>query len=689
MKNYIQKGISLTLVASMVVCGFSGCGTTKTTDNTDKTLGTVKETNNEANVEALLTGKLGDAKDTDKKETVYVEMNADGTVTKTTVSDVLKVKGKDNISDVSDLTDITNISGDEAFTTDNGKLIWENKGKDISYQGTTTKSAPIDIKVSYYLDDKEISPEDLAGKSGKVKIVYDYTNNSKEVAGNFVPFITLTGMILDDNFSNVTVDNGKVVDYDDNKIVVGYAAPGFKDHLLDTIDKAKDYISDIDIPESVTITADVKDFSMDMALTVATSELGDIDLKDTLDFSDIEGKMDELKDGTDELVNGATKLNNGANELKSGSSKINSGASDIAKYTSTLSDGTKELLGKYSIFNQSLLEALASADDGAGKLNKGAKDLSSGLATAKAAFEDTKKSQGLNNGAKALNKGAKEANAGVKQLAQTLQGTPSSIQEQIDGKDGIITKLNAATGGLISSEKVLNQIVEGINGAVTKGMDLNTVLTAKGLDVNTYYTLLQAYYSVQTLESVKSTFEAQISASVADIQKLLAGMDSLEAGTTSLSSGVTKLYSGIKQLNTGAATLAKGTADLKSGTGELKSKIGAASPQIKSGIGTVNSGASQISDGAKTLAAGTKTLDNGIVTLANGTKDLKDGTIKLNKEGISKITEIFGEDTKDAVNKIEDVLNAGKKYNSFSGINSDMSGDVKFIFKTAEIKSEK
>lgn len=686
MKNCIQKGISLTLVASMVVCGFSGCGTTKTTDNTDKTLGTAKETNNEANVEALLTGKLGDAKDTDKKETVYVEMNADGTVTKTTVSDVLKVKGKDNISDISDLTDITNISGDEAFTTDNGKLIWENKGKNISYQGTTTKSAPIDIKVSYYLDDKEISPEDLAGKSGKVKIVYDYTNNSKEVAGNFVPFITLTGMILDDNFSNVTVDNGKVVDYDDKKIVVGYAAPGFKDHLLDTIDKAKDYISDIDIPESVTITADVKDFSMDMALTVATSELGDIDLKDTLDFSDIEGKMDELKDGTDELVNGATKLNNGANELKSGSSKINSGASDIAKYTSTLSDGTKELLGKYSIFNQSLLEALASADDGAGKLNKGAKDLSSGLATAKAAFEDTKKSQGLNNGAKALNKGAKEANAGVKQLAQTLQGTPSSIQTQIDG---IIAKLNAATGGLISSEKVLNQIVEGINGAVTKGMDLNTVLTAKGLDVNTYYTLLQAYYSVQTLESVKSTFEAQISASAADIQKLLAGMDSLEAGTTSLSSGVTKLYSGIKQLNTGAATLAKGTADLKSGTGELKSKIGAASPQIKSGIGTVNSGASQISDGAKTLAAGTKTLDNGIVTLVNGTKDLKDGTIKLNKEGISKITEIFGEDTKDAVNKIEDVLNAGKKYNSFSGINSDMSGDVKFIFKTAEIKSEK
>lgn len=75
----------------------SGCGTTKTTDNTDKTLGTAKETNNEANVEALLTGKLGDAKDTDKKETVYVERMLTEQLPKQSVSDVLKVKGKDNI----------------------------------------------------------------------------------------------------------------------------------------------------------------------------------------------------------------------------------------------------------------------------------------------------------------------------------------------------------------------------------------------------------------------------------------------------------------------------------------------------------------------------------------------------------------------------------------------------------------
>ena len=56
---------------------------------------------------------------------------------------------------------------------------------------------------------------------------------------------------------------------------------------------------------------------------------------------------------------------------------------------------------------------------------------------------------------------------------------------------------------------------------------------------------------------------------------------------------------------------------------------------------------------------------------------------------ISKITDIFGKDAKDAINKIEDTLNAGKDYKSFSGINEGMDGSVKFIFKTAEIKADK
>ena len=73
----------------------------------------------------------------------------------------------------------------------------------------------------------------------------------------------------------------------------------------------------------------------------------------------------------------------------------------------------------------------------------------------------------------------------------------------------------------------------------------------------------------------------------------------------------------------------------------------------------------------------------------DGTKELKDGTIKLNDEGISKITKTFKEDAPDAIDKIQETLNNGKKYNSFSGIDKNMSGNVKFILKVQEISNDK
>ena len=252
MKKCVKKSIGLMLVASMTVSSLTGCGSTAEESKDTTSKNNVEKTDNSktSNVEEILTNKMDTSKDSEKKESVYVEMDAEGNVTKTTVSDELKVSGSENITDYSNLSDIKNLSGDEKFTkSDDGKIVWENKGENISYQGTTTEATPINVKVTYYLDGKKISPSDLAGKSGEVKIVYNYSNTAKTEDGQFVPFLALTGMVLDDNFSNVKVDNGKVVSYNDSNIVIGYAAPGLKDHLLNTINNAEDYIKDADIPE--------------------------------------------------------------------------------------------------------------------------------------------------------------------------------------------------------------------------------------------------------------------------------------------------------------------------------------------------------------------------------------------------------------------------------------------------------
>ena len=62
------------------------------------------------------------------------------------------------------------------------------------------KSLPIDIKITYVLDGKEIEPEKIAGKDGKVKITIQLENKEiKEVEINgkkekmYIPFTVACG----------------------------------------------------------------------------------------------------------------------------------------------------------------------------------------------------------------------------------------------------------------------------------------------------------------------------------------------------------------------------------------------------------------------------------------------------------------------------------------------------------------
>lgn len=48
---------------------------------------------------------------------------------------------------------------------------------DLYYRGTSNKTLPVSISIKYYLNDEEIAASDLAGKSGKVKIEIQMTNN--------------------------------------------------------------------------------------------------------------------------------------------------------------------------------------------------------------------------------------------------------------------------------------------------------------------------------------------------------------------------------------------------------------------------------------------------------------------------------------------------------------------------------
>ena len=186
------------------------------------------------------------------------------------------------------------------------------------------------MKVTYYLDGKEISASDLAGKSGKVTMRFDYTNNAKKtitVNGKtktvYVPFTMVTGMLLpSDKFSNIEVTNGKITEVNDSNVVFGITMPGLKDSLDMKFDNEK---LDLDVPEYFEVTADVTDFELDMMMSMATSNfLSDLETDD-LNIDNLKDKVNELQDAADQLTDGTNQLADATPQLVDGSKALADG----------------------------------------------------------------------------------------------------------------------------------------------------------------------------------------------------------------------------------------------------------------------------------------------------------------------------------------------------------------------------
>ena len=198
----------------------------------------------------------------EKDESVYVKADAAGRPTEKTVEVVLKkIEGSDPIEDRSNLREIKNTEGNEEYTeAGEGRYLWQNNGEDIHYKGKSDQALPVNVRITYYLEGQEVSAEKIAGKTGKVKIRFDYENNTD------VPFMVLSAAMLPaDVFSDVEVTNGRLMDLGDQKAVIGFAFPG----LMDTL-KLVDYepTEEIELPEYVEIEARAEDFALDFTASV-------------------------------------------------------------------------------------------------------------------------------------------------------------------------------------------------------------------------------------------------------------------------------------------------------------------------------------------------------------------------------------------------------------------------------------
>lgn len=534
-----------------------------------------------------------------------------------------------------------------------------------SIQTEIDKELPIVTKVSYELDGNKISTEELAGKSGKVKITLEYENKEEnEVIINgkkekmYTPFLVVSGVIINnENNTNVEISSGKVINDGSKTIAIGISLPGMQENL----DISKD---DIDIPSKIEITMESTNFELGNIMSFCTPKIIEEESFDKISekLDDLYSQIDELKDasfqiedgamelqdGIITLKDGANSLNNGANELKDGVNTLKNGVNGLKGGASKLKNGTTEYVNKSKEFNS----AMEQVSNGVNTININYDQINNGITAL------NESSNQLSNGAQSVSLGAATISEKLGTISAKLgdvQNGISSLQvgeNQLNtGIDNIIAGMNGITGtdnsgkiaeiqGLININQSKIDELTGTNGSIqavvdsTEDESIKSVLTNQININNSSIGMLQANNSA--LNSVIVTLSQ---AGGANISQLKNGLEALKSGVNNLKTGTDTLYSGVSELKVGADTLAEksqelaqGANNLYQGTAQLKNgtqNLSAGSSAIKDGLNTLDSSSNQLLSANNQLVDAATTISNGAIDLENGTITLTDGVAKL------------------------------------------------------------
>lgn len=572
-----------------------------------------------------------------KDETVYTKINQEGKSYQTTVSTHIKNSQElEIINDMTDLLNIENTKGEEEFTQDGKSLVWKADKKDIYYQGESQKELPIECNITYKLDEKEIKADEIVGKTGHVKITIQYINKEEHMVSvngkmqkMYTPFVAVAGTVIKNDVNkNIEISNGKVIDDGSKTIVMGIALPGLQESL-----NMKQ--TEMEIPSCIEITMDAKDFEMGNIITFVTPKV--IEEEDL----DIFNQLDEIYKQANTLEQASSQIQGGSVALATGTSQLVSGTKELNEGTKVAYDGAKQIKSEVSKATNQLAKDQKDALD-SNTLNtiaEQAKQAASLSETQKTAIgtqaqevaKQTIESQKIAIGEKASNQ--------VKNLTLT------EVQKQQIASSVKVTLENNKNYQAIPTEELKQMVLQFSQQSAITAAETTARETAKQVAINTAQKVAE-----EIGESVANTTAQMV------------------AQTTATQTAQTT-----------AVTTAKQVAN------QVKAQ---AQNQVVAQMSALEEGLTQLTTGLGSLKDGSSLLQNGASDLEQGANALTEGIKTFHEEGIKKICDYINGDLKDKNERIEKLVELSKEYNSFTMLNNEDEGNVKFIMIMDAIKKQ-
>lgn len=439
------------------------------------------------------------------------------------------------------------------------------------YKGALKESRlPWDFSIKYKLDGRDISAEELAGKSGRVEIWISVTP-----AEDAHPYFT-------DNYVlqvqvPVSLGSSSIIDSEGASVFVA----GKTTTLTYTI-----------LPGSKAefrVVLDSGSFEMD-GINIAASKMGGFSLENTDEA--VEG-LGSLGEGMGRLVEGTTELKSGIEELAAGSRELAGGQVLLAERGRELAMGMEEFQAGAVRF-----------ETAASMLKSGSQELYDGLLQISA------------NGEVVL--------GGYVQLAEALRMKIPS-QEQIEGLKALVQQfesVNSSTEMSVDMSTDLSADPAADPAANPTGNPANSQEGNPAANPAAVQTGMMAKRLLEQIEGLQQLLQS-LEALNEGLRQFTAGVGNSADGFSGLNSGIAQLADAAGGLSEGGAILAEGGREFSDGLVTLSGGMSELSRQLDEIPGYVK----EIADGQASVKSGLDEALKAIEGLISGDDSLDEDRV--------------------------------------------------------------
>lgn len=420
----------------------------------------------------------------EKQEVVYASMTATGAVKHLYVVNELFSEEPVMVKDFGTYNDVVNLTDSTNIACESDSVLCTVESESFAYQGNLASAdLPWNVSITYELDGKVCSPEEVAGKSGDLKISIETTQNraiDPLYFDNYLLQITCT--LPMDHASNIATDEGAIALNGSNTAVTFSGMPG----------KTGSYA----------LTAHVEDFEMDGVSIAAIPFSMAIEAPDS---SALIAQFDELIEGTDKLDTGAKDLEKGATAFAAGTQQLESG-------TAQLQGGAQELSAGVAAY----VAGIAQISDGLAQAAAGSKTF-------------TEQLEGLSQASAAIVHSLDQAQTQMQQLVNAIQASPTMSQAE---KEAILAQLSGMSGQFSQ----LKDYASGVEGLADGYAPLDSSLTklSDGLS--------EIAQQGDELTNGSAALDAGVSELANSSGSLAQGADRLSEGVSALAEGTATLH---------------------------------------------------------------------------------------------------------------------------------------------------